>query len=233
MDGLIHEKEGSGGGGRRPRPPASAAASKPSRWVNWVNTALDETVAFDDAIQLAYSKVNLEETLIIVTADHGHTMSLAGYPDRGTDVRSYSTRKMDIDDGGDGRPFAILSYANGRGFSYHDMVNNDTYHVDRKDLSKENMTTDFYFVSPSSAPKDSETHSGADVGIFATGPFAHLFHGVHEQTFIYYVMAYSGCMDKYEEATHCKTIPSAAAATSTTSRTSLLIIAIVYCLLKA
>ena len=55
---------------------------------SWVNLALDETVVFDEAIKAAYDMVDLNETLIIVTADHGHTMSHAGYPTRGSDVRS-------------------------------------------------------------------------------------------------------------------------------------------------
>lgn len=54
----------------------------------WVNAALDETVAFDKAIETAYNMVDTDETLIIVTADHGHTMSMSGYPQRGQDVRS-------------------------------------------------------------------------------------------------------------------------------------------------
>ena len=33
-------------------------------------------------------------------------------------------------------------------------------------------------------PLVSETHGGQDVGIFARGPMAHLFHGVHEQSYI-------------------------------------------------
>ena len=37
-----------------------------------------------------------------------------------------------------------------------------------------------------------------------SGPFAHLFHGVHEQTFIYYVMTYSACLDQFENEPHCK-----------------------------
>ena len=55
---------------------------------SWVNMALDETVALDEAIETAYNMVDLDETLIIITADHGHTMSHAGYPTRGSDVRS-------------------------------------------------------------------------------------------------------------------------------------------------
>ena len=63
---------------------------------------------------------------------------------------------------------------------------------------------DYSFKSPTTVPMSSETHSGADVGIFARGPFAHFFHGVHENTFIYYVMAYSTCMDEFKDEPHCK-----------------------------
>lgn len=41
--------------------------------------ALDETVEFSKAVEAALSKVNTEETLIVVTADHGHVMTMAGY----------------------------------------------------------------------------------------------------------------------------------------------------------
>jgi alkaline phosphatase len=41
--------------------------------------AVDETAEFSKAIEAALAKVNTEETLVIVTADHSHVMSLAGY----------------------------------------------------------------------------------------------------------------------------------------------------------
>ena len=44
----------------------------------WANIALDETIALDMAIETAFNMTNNQETLIIVTADHGHTMSFAG-----------------------------------------------------------------------------------------------------------------------------------------------------------
>ena len=44
----------------------------------WANIVLDETIAFDEAVETAFSMTNKKETLIIVTADHGHTMSFAG-----------------------------------------------------------------------------------------------------------------------------------------------------------
>lgn len=41
--------------------------------------ALDETIEFAKAVALAVSKTNAEETLIVVSADHGHTMTYSGY----------------------------------------------------------------------------------------------------------------------------------------------------------
>jgi alkaline phosphatase len=41
--------------------------------------ALDEAAEFSKAIEAAINKVNTEETLVVVTADHGHVMTIAGY----------------------------------------------------------------------------------------------------------------------------------------------------------
>ncbi len=48
---------------------------------------MHETMAFDRAISRATELVNFEDTLVIVTADHGHVMTMAGYPTRGADIR--------------------------------------------------------------------------------------------------------------------------------------------------
>jgi alkaline phosphatase len=41
--------------------------------------ALDETIELSKAIKAALEKINLKETLVVVTSDHSHTMSYAGY----------------------------------------------------------------------------------------------------------------------------------------------------------
>lgn len=43
------------------------------------NIAIDEFREFSKAIDYAVKTVNLNDTIILVTADHSHTMSYSGY----------------------------------------------------------------------------------------------------------------------------------------------------------
>ena len=75
----------------------------------------------------------------------------------------------------DDKPYTILTYGNGYGYDVHLNAINNTegeLEVDRLDLTdmKENYTS-FRFIYPAAIPMNSgdETHSAADVGIFAQG----------------------------------------------------------------
>jgi len=85
----------------------------------------------------------------------------------------------------DDLPFTILSYANGPGFI-------DTYSSEagRIDLSHVD-TTNEEFALQATVPLSSETHGAEDVGVFASGPFEHLFTGNYEQSSIPAMMAYA------------------------------------------
>src|SRR5690606_8583860 len=48
--------------------------------------ALDETREFANAVRTAMSMTDSRDTLIIVTADHGQTMTMSGYPKRGNPI---------------------------------------------------------------------------------------------------------------------------------------------------
>ena len=48
-------------------------------------------------------------------------------------------------------------------------------------------------------PRDSATHGGEDVAIYAKGPMAHLFRSVHEENYIAHVMAYASCVGRYRD----------------------------------
>lgn len=54
-------------------------ASKP-------HIAFEELVAFEEAVEAAMNMTDPEETLLIVTADHSHAMTMNGYPKRGNDI---------------------------------------------------------------------------------------------------------------------------------------------------
>jgi alkaline phosphatase len=128
--------------------------------------ALDETVEFARAIELARTLTNEEETLIVVSSDHSHVFTYNGYPWRHRDVLGLVDPSLGEDD----LPFETLSYANGPGYE-------KTYtEFGRADLSNDDFT-ELNRQHTSGVPLDSESHAGEDVGIYANGPWAHLFQG--------------------------------------------------------
>ena len=150
---------------------------------------LTDGVAFAKAVQVALDKTDPEETLIIVTADHSHVLTIAGYPARGNPIlglvygvtKDGTARAAEPSLGLDGKPYTTLSYANGPG----------GYNGERPDLTGVD-TTDIDYLQQAMVPMKSETHSGEDVAVYAMGPWAHLFQGTYEQSFIYHVMDYAG-----------------------------------------
>ncbi|XP_063704307.1 membrane-bound alkaline phosphatase-like [Culicoides brevitarsis] len=150
---------------------------------NRAKIALDETVEFSKAIQAAMDKVNMKETLIVVSADHSHAFSYSGYPERDADILGINEDLAE-----DGLSSMFLSYANGQGFKKHvDQENGGR--IDPKPFPRP-----IYFEYPSMIPTQYETHGGEDVGIYAGGPWAELFTGVMEQHTIPHLMAYAACI---------------------------------------
>ena len=52
--------------------------------------ALTDTVALSDAVRAATEATSAKDTLIIVTADHSHTLGFVGYPTRGNPILGLS-----------------------------------------------------------------------------------------------------------------------------------------------
>jgi alkaline phosphatase len=48
--------------------------------------ALTEAIEFARAVKKAYEMTDPDDTLIIVTADHSHVFTIAGYPSRGNPI---------------------------------------------------------------------------------------------------------------------------------------------------
>ena len=139
--------------------------------------ALGDTVALSDAVRWAVDNVDLSDTLIIVTADHSHTMTISGYPRRGNPI--LGTVEMEpgkpiLD--ATGKPYTTLSYANGPG-----------YRKQRPDLSDVDTQAQNY-QQLGTVPLQAETHAGEDVAAFATGVNAAAVRGVMEQNRLFDVM---------------------------------------------
>ena len=152
--------------------------------------ALSETIAFDDAIAAALELTSRDDTLIIATADHSHTLTISGYARRGNPILGLST-----DEHGapvlalDRRPYTTLGYANGPGAVFAPALPGQAPpQTSRPDLSGVD-TQAMEFRQPSLTPLESETHGGEDVAIYAWGPGDDAVAGTLEQNAVFHVMA--------------------------------------------
>ena len=156
--------------------------------------ALEDAVAFDDAIKAALDLTKREDTLVVVTADHSHVFSIQGYPKRNNPILGLVTNvdgSLAMAD--DGKPYTTLAYANGPGgvFPAKPKEGGELEPAGlREDLTSTDVTS-VDFVQQSTLPMLSETHGGDDVAILAAGPYAHLFHGIVDENYIYHVLAYA------------------------------------------
>lgn len=161
--------------------------------------ALSDTVELSEAVDVALKATSVEDTLIIVTADHGHVFTMAGYPKRGNPIlgKVVSTSEIEPQLAEDDLPYTTLGYANGRGHRHlgEETDGDEGYHnhgaSGRVDLTGLD-TTQSGFFQESLVPLQSETHSGEDVPIYASGPGAHLISGSNEQTIIFHAINHAG-----------------------------------------
>lgn len=157
--------------------------------------ALNETREFSDAVALAEAMTSSEDTLIIVTADHSHVFTIAGYPKRGNPIlgKVVAPGETEPTKAGDGLPYTTLGYMNGRGHHHlggetdADAVYDEPINVGRQDISSLDTTAAGYHQE-ALIPRSSETHGGEDVAIYASGPGSALVSGVNEQNVIFHVM---------------------------------------------
>jgi alkaline phosphatase len=149
------------------------------------------------AVKMADDMTNDEDTLIIVTADHGHNLAFGGYCGRGSNILGLC---MEIDPNGvaalptpnlgaDGKPFTVAGFVNGPGSVMTEQTDK-TWSGTRPEVTEE-VATGLDYLQQSVVPLDSETHSGIDVQSYAKGPWAHLLTGVFEQNYIFNVMQYA------------------------------------------
>jgi alkaline phosphatase len=168
--------------------------------------ALDETIAMSRAVEAALAATSAEDTLIVVTADHAHTLSFAGYPARGNPI--LGTVRGRLSEHGHaqdemldslGLPYTTLSYANGSGYTGRSGSQPDgpkrfphkpggyapaTGRPDLRDVD----TADPDYLQEALVPMHDETHGGEDVGVWAHGPGSEAFRGTMEQNVLYHLI---------------------------------------------
>ncbi|MGY3867514.1 alkaline phosphatase [Aeromonas bivalvium] len=136
--------------------------------------ALTDAVALDDAVKTALGKVDLNETLIVVTADHDHTMTINGYAAKGNPVLDLvkngdGSTQTDVD----GKPFTTLVFGNGPNRA-------DV----RPTLTSTEVMADDY-LQETGIKLGSETHGGGDVMLFADGAGSSRFKGTLDNTRVF------------------------------------------------
>lgn len=169
--------------------------------------ALTDAIEFSNAVKAAMEKTNADETLIIVTADHSHVFTIAGYPTRGNPILGKvlendksGEAKETVAVANDGMPYTTVGYANGRGFDMLETGGDTRYKTPINagrvvDLTSFD-TEDEGFHQEALVGLKAETHSAEDVAIYADGPGAYLMHGLQEQNYIYHVMNRASKMEK-------------------------------------
>lgn len=171
--------------------------------------ALDETRAFAEAVAEAVRLAAGTDTLIVVTADHSHTLTFAGYPRRGNDILGVVVGANDSYDAPKipgpaldalGQPYTTLGFANGPGYSgasnrqpegakhypHFFSAVHDIEHGRPRLGAQQTRNPDY--LQEATLPLKDETHAGEDVGIWASGPGARAFHGEFEQNAIFHLI---------------------------------------------
>jgi len=150
--------------------------------LNNAKRTLTETIEFSKAVQAALDKVDLKDTLVIVTADHSHGLVISGYAARNAPILGLAGNEGEPIRAGDGKPYTVLSFATGPGGPEGQDLRADPSREDMEDV-------DYHQQALANLP--SAAHSGEDVGVFADGPGAYLVRGVVEESYIFQIMRHA------------------------------------------
>jgi len=146
--------------------------------------ALKDGIAFADAV-VAAQKTAGTDTLIIVTADHSHTLTIQGYPRRGSPITGLCEKIGDTKGepclDAKGVPYPTLSYANG----LRTPTSGTRTAPDPAEIHSDD------FLVEALIPQPVETHGGADVAAYAQGPGSWLVSGTMEQQTLYHIMGHA------------------------------------------
>lgn len=156
--------------------------------------ALAEVVAFDEAIDATLARVDLAQTLVLVTADHSHVLTMGGYPTRNNPIlglvvhndgsgHAHPAPAVDAE----GTPYTTLGYLNGPGAGF----SGPRPAPGTGPASRQQALVSTFYTTSSGEKELTETHGGEDVVLYAGGPWAHLARGVMEQNLIHDLIVFA------------------------------------------
>ena len=168
--------------------------------------ALEDTLAMDKAVDAALAFMEkkdpgLKNTLVVVTADHDHSMAFNGYSKIGNPILGkvvdYQTGKLAK--ATDGKPYTTLVFGNGGrpNTTAASQVNEEdgkkpwiapARSAEREDLTQVDTTQDNFLqeVGINLGTPGAETHGGGDVMLFAGGAGAKIFKGTMDNTKVFF-----------------------------------------------
>lgn len=153
--------------------------------------ALTEAQEFNRAIAAALERVDLADTLVLVTADHSHVFTIGGYPTRGNPILGLVVHndrqglpKDAPEIAADGQPYTTIGYQNGPGAigaGSRPPPSTGAAALAQALVPVRHLERDGTYSYD-------ETHGGEDVPLYAAGPGASAARGVMEQDRIFDVM---------------------------------------------
>ncbi|ETN74178.1 alkaline phosphatase family protein, partial [Necator americanus] len=161
---------------------------------NQMHFAFGELYEFEEAIRKAREMTDPSETLIIVTADHGHALTMPGYlPVQeslfGSDIIKHFFGDEEIT-----LEVPSIFFATGPGYRGGYRLIGD--YIDKEEREQPHSAL------PSAIPVNSGHHGGEDVGLWADGPLSELFASTLENTEVAYIIKFLLCA-KHLDYTFC------------------------------
>lgn len=149
--------------------------------------ALKETEELHQTVAWLLQSLDLDNTLLLVTADHSHTLTLAGYPTRGNPMTALVTGNdahghpsTEPDRLADGQHYTSMNYRNGPGAVTLPRPAITAAEVQAPDYRQQALV-----------PLEAETHGGEDVAVYGAGPWSDLLGGTLEQHWLFHLMRHA------------------------------------------
>lgn len=147
--------------------------------ISLAQEALNETVELSKAVAAALAMTDPKDTLIIVTADHSHGLTINGGARDTSILGLLPGNEDDPAKALDGKAVPILMYASGPGAAPVGELRPDPAQLDTADPDQRNFAA---------VPLYSAAHTGEDIATYATGPGAQGVHGLMDHPAVFEVM---------------------------------------------